>query len=188
MPSVKRSLEPPQIALDDLFMLDRPRAEDAAAHRRFAVDPDAARFFGWTVEQARTAPDSHYREVVRRFSREWETGARLSFSIRRRSDGEAVGMVELRPQPGDAEAEVSYLVTQELRGGGLATRALAAVLDWAAHELSLRKAILHCHVDNVASRRVAEKCGFVLVGRSGDELRFRRELVPPETAPAADVP
>ncbi len=28
----------------------------------------------------------------------------------------------------------------------------------------------------VRNRRVAEKCGFVLVGREGDELRFRREL------------
>ena len=171
--------EPPLIVLDDTFVLDRPRPTDAAAHRRFALDPDAARFLGWTVDQARTAPDSHYEEVVREFIRGWETGRRLSFTIRRRSDDKAVGTVELRPRPASTEADVSYLVTRELRGQGLATRALAALLAWGTRELSLRRAILRCDVDNIASQRVAEKCGFVAVGRSGDEVRFRRELVPP---------
>jgi RimJ/RimL family protein N-acetyltransferase len=170
--------EPPLIVLDDVFVLDRPRADDAAAHRRFALDPDAARFLGWTVDQARTAPDSHFEEVVGQFIRGWETGSRFSLTIRRRSDGEAVGMVELRPREAGAEADVSYLVTRELRGQGLATRALAAVLRWGTRELSLRRAALHCDVDNVASQRVAEKCGFVCVGHFGEELRFRRELLP----------
>ncbi len=50
--------EPPRIVLDDLYVLDRPRAEDAAANRRFALDTDAARFLGWTVDQARSLPDA----------------------------------------------------------------------------------------------------------------------------------
>jgi hypothetical protein len=44
--------EPPRIVVDDEFVLDGPRLEDAAAHREFALDPDAACFFGWSVEQA----------------------------------------------------------------------------------------------------------------------------------------
>lgn len=171
------SADLPCVVLDDHFVLDRPRVEDAAAHRRFALDPDAARSFGWTIDQARVAPDSHYDEVVGRFRRGWDTGTRLAFAIRRRSDDEAVGMVELRLRPAGAEADVSYLVTRELRGQGLATRALEALLEWGARELALRLAILHCDIDNIASRRVAEKCGFVLVGRFGNELRFRRDFV-----------
>ena len=170
----------PVLLLDDHFVLDPPRSEDAAAHRRFALDPDAARFFGWTVDDARAAPDSRYEEVVGRFNRGWATGSPLALSIRRRSDDEAVGMVELRPRPAGAAADVSYLVTRELRGQGLATRAVEALLAWGVRELSLRQAFLHCDVENIASRRVAEKCGFVLVGRFGDELCFRRDLVSPE--------
>jgi RimJ/RimL family protein N-acetyltransferase len=166
--------------LDHLFVLDGPRADDAAAHRRFALDPDAARFFGWTIDQARTAPDSHYEEVVRRFERGWETGTRLALAIRRRSDEEAVGMVELQVRPAGAGADVSYLVKRELRGQGLATRAVEALLAWGARALALREAFVHCDVDNIASRRVAEKCGFVLVGRSGGELRFRLDVAAPE--------
>jgi RimJ/RimL family protein N-acetyltransferase len=63
------------------------------------------------------------------------------------------------------------LVARELRGQGLASRALIALIDWGTRELGLERVKLGCHVENVASRRVAEKCGFVLVERVGDELR-----------------
>lgn len=179
MPSAEASAEAPLIVLDNAFVLDGPRLADAACHRRIALDPDAARFFGWSVDQARALPDSHYEEVVRRFMRGWATGARLSLTIRRRSDDEGVGMVELRPRLGD-EFDVSYVVVPELRGRGLASRAVVELLDWGARELGLRHAVIHCDVENTASQRVAEKCGFVLEGRFGDELRFRRDLGPRE--------
>jgi RimJ/RimL family protein N-acetyltransferase len=68
------------------------------------------------------------------------------------------------------------MVAAELRGQGLAPTALEAMLAWGSAELGLRRAHIGCHVENTASRRVAEKCGFVLVGRVGDELRFHRDL------------
>jgi len=148
--------------------------EDAPAHRRFSLDPDAARFFGWRVDQARSAPDSHYTEGMRGFIRGWQTGTPLSLAIRRISDGEAVGTVELRPWGN--EADVSYFVVPELRGQGLASRALTAFLAWGAKQLGLRRARIGCDVQNVASRRVAEKCGFTFARRRGDELVFLRDL------------
>ncbi len=165
---------PPMIQLDETFVLDGWRAGDTAAHRAFGEDADAARFFGWTVEEARAQPDSHYVGVVQQFQDEWATGSRLSLAIRRRATGEAVGAVELRPT-GDT-AEVSYLVAPELRGQALAPRALDALLEWARRDLSLRRALLNCHVENVASQRVAAKCGFTFAARDGDELRFSRDL------------
>jgi hypothetical protein len=86
-----------------------------------ALDPDTARFFGWTMEQARAQPDSHYEAGIRRFAREWSQGTRFSLTTRRCSDGEPVGSVELRPRPkGYGEADVSYMVAAELRGQVLA--------------------------------------------------------------------
>ncbi len=165
---------PPVIPLDDTFVLDGWKAGDAAAHRAFAEDVDAARFLGWTVEEARAHPNRYYASVVRRFEDEWAAGSRLSLAIRRVVTGEAVGAVELRPA-GDAAA-VSYLVAPRLRGQALAPRALDAFLGWAKRELSLRRALLTCHVENVASQRVAAKCGFTLIDRSGNDLRFGRDL------------
>jgi RimJ/RimL family protein N-acetyltransferase len=169
-------MKPPVLDLDDTFVLDAWRTEDATANRRLAVDPDAARWFGWTVEQARAAPDSHYVDVIARFQLGWGDGSCFSLAIRRRDDGQAVGAVERRPLP--EGAKVSYLVAQELRGQGLACAAVDAILTWAAAALALRQATVRCHVDNRASRRVAEKCGFVLVAREGDELGFVLNLEP----------
>ena len=61
----------------------------------------------------------------------------------------------------------SYNVAAELRGQGIASRALQAFLTWAAQQIGLRRAHLACHIDNLASRRVAEQCGFVLLGQQG---------------------
>jgi RimJ/RimL family protein N-acetyltransferase len=164
----------PTIRLDGAFVLEGWRAEDAASHRAFAEDVAAARFFGWTVEEARAQPDAHYIDVIRRFQDEWVSGSRLSLAIRRVATGEAVGAVELRPV--DDAVEVSYLVAPAFRGRGLAPRALSALLAWAARQLSVSRALLTCDVANVASRRVAEKCGFTLAERDGDELLFIRHL------------
>ena len=54
--------------------------------------------------------------------------------------------------------------------------ALEAMLAWGNSELGIRRAHIGCHVENTASRRVAEKCGFVLVGRVNDEFRFLRDM------------
>jgi RimJ/RimL family protein N-acetyltransferase len=108
--------------------------------------------------------------------RPWHEGRNLNLAIRRRSDGEAEGWVELRLA--GAEAEVSYNVTAELRGQGIASRALHALLTWAAQQIGLRRVHLACHIDNLASRRVAQKCGFVLLGQQGEEYQFRLDLVP----------
>ena len=87
-----------------------------------------------------------------------------------------VGWVELRPKE-DHAADVSYMVEADLRGRGLAPRALDAFLRWALLEIELRRVNLACHVENVASRRVAEKCNFALLGQEGDEFTFSRTLV-----------
>jgi RimJ/RimL family protein N-acetyltransferase len=173
---VWRPLKPPLIVVDPSFVLDRWRPNDGAALRRFDLDPETARFFGYTVEQAKAMPDSHYDGDMRAREnlRAWRAGKQLNLAIRRRADGEAVGWVEL--QPVGNHAEVSYNVTADLRGQGIAPRALNAFLTWAAEHIDLRRAHLASHVDNLASRRVAEKCGFVLVGREGDEYQFQRDL------------
>jgi RimJ/RimL family protein N-acetyltransferase len=165
--------EPPRIQLDDEYVLDGWEDEDASSHRAFAEDALAARFLGWSVEDARAQPDSHYVEVVRRFQDHWATGTRFSLAIRRIATGEAVGAVELRPV--GESVEVSYLVAPTFRRRGLAVRGLDAFLDWARLAIPCARAILTCHVDNLGSRRVAEKCGFVQVSREGDDVHFARE-------------
>lgn len=168
--------EPPLIVVGGSLVLDRWRTADGPALRRFDLDPDTARFFGYSVDQAAAVPDSHYDGDMRAQGnlRAWREGRELNLAIRRSSDGEAVGWVELRRS--GVQAEVSYNVTAELRGQGIAPRALGALLGWAATQIGLRRAHLSCHVDNAASQRVAEKCGFSYIGQDGDEYKFELDL------------
>lgn len=166
---------PPSIQVDGHFVLDGWKPEDASAHREFAEDPEAARFLGWTVEDARALPDAHYVDVVERFTDEWVEGSRLSLAIRDVATGRAVGAVELRPCE-DAAMEISYVVAPALRRKGLASRAVAAVLAWAKQDLGVTIVRLNCHPDNLASRKVAEKCGFNEVSSDASETRFARDL------------
>ncbi|MEU8618437.1 GNAT family N-acetyltransferase [Streptomyces sp. NPDC048623] len=101
----------------------------------------------------------------------WETGGRFAFAVleRREPGGGAarlVGHAVLNGvAPGTASADVGYWTAAPARGRGVAPRALRALTDWAfatfAAEGLTRLRLLH-QVDNTASCRVAEKCGYEL--------------------------
>ncbi|MFI2376056.1 GNAT family N-acetyltransferase [Streptomyces sp. NPDC018964] len=129
--------------------------EDAAMRRWASApvhdEPSAAR---WVAEQRRG----------------WEAGERLAFAVEEReaSDARPAGHVVLKRSATTAvSAEVGYWTAAHARGRGVAPRALTAVADWAfatfAHEGLACLELLH-QVDNTASCRVAEKCGFTLSG------------------------
>jgi ribosomal-protein-alanine N-acetyltransferase len=61
-------------------------------------------------------------------------------------------------------AIVGYWVGQARNGRGLATRAVAAVLDVAFGELALHRVEAGTLLDNVASQRVLEHNGFTKIG------------------------
>jgi len=75
--------------------------------------------------------------------------------------GRFVG-VGLAPQidRDDAEAELGYIVSAHARGQGVATAILRRLTDWAFAELGAQRLILIIDVDNHASLRVAERCGY----------------------------
>jgi RimJ/RimL family protein N-acetyltransferase len=85
----------------------------------------------------------------------------LSLAIRRRSDGEAAGWVELRPAAD--QADVSYIVAAEARGQGLVPQALEALFNRGSREIGLRDVNLTCHAENSplgGSPRTAASCSW----------------------------
>ncbi|MFE2552460.1 GNAT family N-acetyltransferase [Streptomyces sp. NPDC059355] len=102
-----------------------------------------------------------------------ETGSRLAFAVvESRADGEEegriLGHVVLKGAvPGAASAEVGYWTAAHARGRDVAPRALRTLTDWAFASFGVggltRLELLH-QVDNPASCRVAQKCGYELTG------------------------
>ena len=60
-------------------------------------------------------------------------------------------------------AELGYLVTPAARGRGVGTVAVHALTEW-AFDKGMQRLELLISVDNVASKRVAQRCGYVLEG------------------------
>lgn len=74
--------------------------------------------------------------------------------------GERLGNAGLAPVEGDPDAgALSYWLAPAARGRGAATRAVRLLTEW-AREIGLHRVELHAHIDNVGSRRVAERAGF----------------------------
>jgi RimJ/RimL family protein N-acetyltransferase len=68
---------------------------------------------------------------------------------------------------------IGYWLAREARGRGAMTRAVRLLARWAFDELGVARLALTTDPDNVASQRVAERCGFVREGRLRSHIRIR---------------
>ncbi len=131
-------------------VLREVRDEDLAVLFEQWADPVAARMAAFT------APDHMDRDA---FERRWSR-LRADETVINRVivvDGEVAGSIGSWGNPG--EREVTYWIGRSYWGKGIATGALKAFLAVD------RSRPLHARVayDNVASRRVLEKCGFRVI-------------------------
>jgi RimJ/RimL family protein N-acetyltransferase len=81
------------------------------------------------------------------------------------ADGRFLGLA-LAPEIDRAagEVELGYIVAAAARGQGVATEILRQLTDWALAEAGALRIFLVINVDNPASERVAERCGYVREG------------------------
>jgi ribosomal-protein-alanine N-acetyltransferase len=92
-------------------------------------------------------------------------------------DGAIAGVINLANVVRGAwcNANVGYFVAQSHTGRGLATEAVAAVLDFAFREADLHRVEAGTLVDNLASQRVLEKNGFERIGIARRYLKIAGE-------------
>jgi RimJ/RimL family protein N-acetyltransferase len=123
-------------------------------------DPDIVRF----TRVPDAAPPGFAREWLGRYEKGRRDGTREAFAAVD-PDGRLVGLA-LAPQiDRDAcEAELGYLVAPWARGRGVATELLRLLTDWAFAEAGILRAELVIDVANLASKRVAERAGYVREG------------------------
>jgi len=98
-----------------------------------------------------------------------EGGRRADFVAQDAATAIPLGRVGLRlGEPG--AAEIGYWVDPRARKRGVATAAVRAVCQWAMTTAGIEMIEWRCEAGNIASRRVAEKAGFLIEGT----LRKRR--------------
>jgi RimJ/RimL family protein N-acetyltransferase len=148
-------------AEDGEIRLRRPEERDLDAIVTACRDPETRR---WT-----NVPDPYQRSDAEYYVTEhtptrWARGDGAVFIIADPDDAFA-GTIELRLAGADpAVADIGYLVAPDARGRGYCPQALAAVCAWGFSTLGLGRIEWRANVGNHASRRAAEKAGFVLEG------------------------
>jgi RimJ/RimL family protein N-acetyltransferase len=136
-------------------------------------DPDLLRF----TRVPEPVPPGFARAWLERYEQGRSEGSREAFAVVGDAD-EFLGIVMAPRIDRDADtAELGYLVAPEARGRGVATEALRQLTAWAFEELGMLRLELMISVDNGASKKVAERCGYRREGvlRSAYVKQGRRE-------------
>ncbi|MGH3647775.1 MAG: GNAT family N-acetyltransferase [Micromonosporaceae bacterium] len=151
--------------------LRRPTERDLDAMVASCRDPESVR---WT-----TVPDPYHRSdaewYLRHIADQWADGAGLLCGLYDDADNYC-GSFGLRLMADPQIGDVGFLVSPWARGKGYASAAVRALCKWGFDQLDLSRIEWRAHVGNHASKRVAEKAGFVLEGteRAGCPQRGER--------------
>lgn len=75
-----------------------------------------------------------------------------------------VGIIEYRISLDHNRADIGYWIGKEYRGNGYCTEALTKVVDIGFRELNLMRIEIFCFSDNIASKHIIKKLGFIYEG------------------------
>jgi RimJ/RimL family protein N-acetyltransferase len=155
----------PESLTDGEIILDSHTMPDAEAHLQ-GEDEEMLLRFG----SSRRANLEQTRAAIRRWIEARAAGGPMFAYALRQPSRLLLGGCEIRRLPPD-RANVSYWIFPEFRRRGYATRALLLVCENAALIQDVRQLEAHIDADNIGSRRVAEKAGFIETGIVHDESR-----------------
>jgi RimJ/RimL family protein N-acetyltransferase len=100
-------------------------------------------------------------------------GKGLDFAVVCARGGNRLGAVGVKVNALLWSAEVGYWLAPQARGHGHVTSATRAVARWIFDELGLARLELTTDPDNLASQRVAERCGFRREGHLRSHMLVR---------------
>jgi RimJ/RimL family protein N-acetyltransferase len=158
--ALPRRVSLPERLVGTSICLDPITSDDAGDLDWLAREDDVRRF-----TRVPSDPQPGFGEAwAARYVLGWQDGDRAGFAIRS-LDGEFLGLagfVEL--DRGAKEGELGYVVAAEARGRGVATQAVGLLTRWGFDELGLERITLVIDRANLASEKVAERCGYVREG------------------------
>ena len=152
------------VILETDRLLLRPwRENDAAALFKYASDPEVGPRAGWSPHKS----IEESREIIRTIFHSDTTWA-----IVFKETGEALGAMGYMPSTEtllpsrEGEPLVGYWVGRPYWNRGICTEALELMLDHIKKATEIKSLIGSHFIDNPASGRVMEKCGFVPTGET----------------------
>ena len=84
-------------------------------------------------------------------------------------DGTHIGEISFKGLSEAMTTEIGYGISETWQGYGYATEAVKALLQWVDTATQVRQVEAETEDDNIASKRVLEKSGFLPTGNRGEE-------------------
>jgi [ribosomal protein S5]-alanine N-acetyltransferase len=141
------------------LILRPPRLDDAESiFERYTTDPEVSRYMTWRPHESVDTT----RDFVYFCMRQWESGTARPWVITEREVGEAIGMIEARPN--GHRVELGYVLARPFWGKGMMSEAGMAVVGELMAQRDVQRIWAVCDVDNPASARVMEKLGMSYEG------------------------
>ena len=158
----------PDIARDDVFRLETrrlwlrwPRVADAPAIQRYSSRREVA---SMTARIPHPYPDGEAERFIFVAREANALGRDLILAIQPvGGNREAIGMISLESRRQD-RLTLGYALAPEAWGKGVATQAAAAIVEAGFTLTRTIEILASARVENAASRRVLEKCGFEHLG------------------------
>ncbi len=165
---------PDEIQTERMTLRRATTADAPAVFERYAQDRDVTRFMAWRPHKSIADTEAFLSSQ----EKAWSTGeGHRCWALVPHGEQAAIGMIGASTSI--SGTELGYVLAQAYWGKGLMPEAVAALTE-TLFQLGVWRVAACCHVDNLPSRRVMEKCGMVHEGTA------RRYLLHPNVDP--DVP
>jgi RimJ/RimL family protein N-acetyltransferase len=158
--AVRFAVEVPTLETERLTLRGH-RLDDFAASAAMWADPIVTRHIGGKP----LSPEEAWAKILR-YAGLWSLLGYGYWAVEEKASGEFAGELgfadfkrDLEPPLGDTP-EVGWALVSRVHGKGYATEAVRAAIAWGDQHFGAVRTACLIHPDNIASIRVAEKCGF----------------------------
>lgn len=141
--------------------LRRMYPSDAEDMFEYAHLEDVTRYLLWSPHPSL----AHTREYLYYIGERYRYGDFYDWAVTLKGSGKMIGTCGFaKLDPTNNLGEIGYVINPRYKGKGVASEAVAAVIDYGFSTLGLNRIEARYMIDNSASRRVMEKSGMTFEG------------------------
>jgi ribosomal-protein-serine acetyltransferase len=155
-----------ELPLDDRIHLRQVKPNEA--EKMFEIIDSNREYLGkWLPFPAITKSPEDSRSFIRSVIQDRKDEKQYGFGVF--IDGELAGHTSIMHVNDGLEPEIGYWLSEKFAGQGIATKSTIALTNFGFNTLNLPRIVIRADVDNIGSKKVAEKAGYQFVCDKYDE-------------------
>ncbi len=112
-------------------------------------------------------------ESLKGITKKYDNPEYYNWLITTRTDKNIIGTINLNVDNYNESVEFNYAIDDRYKSKGYMTEALEAVKNYCLKEIKVNRIFGGCEINNIASKKVMEKCSFVYEGTLRNYLKLR---------------